>query len=1429
MTEKILGIDLGTNSIGISVRNKDLGNDIKDQLEYFSSDIFNSGVGNGKSGEYSYAAERTKHRGSRRLNDHRRRRLWATLKLLIKEGFCPMSPESLERWSVYDKTKKLFRQYPINDELFNAWIKLDFDGDGKPDYSSPYQLRRQLATEQIDLSIQENRYKLGRALYHIAQRRGFKSSKGETISEQEKIETTTISEEDIVESMQKSEIKLSTGLDEFISKNRLHTVGEAFAMLEDQGERVRNNAVYKAVRSQYEQEIRYLFEFQHDLSTESDFFRHIISKKKGEGTIFYRCPLRSQKGKVGKCTLEKDKHRCPIGKPEYEEFRAWCFINNIKIKSSAQESPQALSDTLRKELYQNVFLTTVATDFKFTKIRQYIEKRTGIKYSFANCTINYSDNVSVGGCPVTVRLIKLLGKAWQTIKISGTKTRESHSNKNHNIHTVSYTASDLWNICFENDDPEVIKEFAQKSLGWDDEHTKLLVRLWSSIKEGYASLSLKAINNINDQLRRGLIYSDAVMLAKLPRLDKIDNSEMDDIIIDWRSHAKNAKCEALIIKIVNTLIANYKSLDVSERFAEHNYDYTIDDIDKADVKKAIIDCIGSYMWQQYNQDKKENIRIEVENRYQAFFADKSRKFLKAPRMQDCLKDYLKNRLPNVPTEKWNLLYHPSQIALTTPLHATKNRSDWRLPSPNLGAIKNPVALRTLHVLQRKINAMIDAGVISPEETRIVVEMTRDMNDSNRRWAIRHWQTIRENENKEIAKILKDFYPQRYSNDVANVVQKDEDEARYVIEQSENNIYSENERYFTKAKDITKYKLWLEQGGQCMYTGKIINLSNLFDDNSVDLEHTLPRSKSFDSSDANLTVCDAHYNRYIKRNHIPTELPNYKKEVTKDGIRYPSIMLQLQKWVRRIESLRSNVEFWQCQTRRAQTKDRKDECVRQRLLWEMELEYWQEKYSRFTMTEITDGFRNRQLSDTGIITRYAMLYLKSVFQRVDVEKGAVTAVFRKILGIQSMYDKKNRSQHSHHAIDATILTIMPIAAKRDRMLQLFYDIEEHKEAIKHGYIVNIDGMKQELEGLKVKLHKELADCHIGNHISELPDFINRNILVNHHSKDQTMTPARKHSDIIRADLHKTSYYGADCLPMETGKGIDRKPMTNKGSFVYPDDKKLTIVMRTDITSFKKIDDLNVIVDSSLRRMISTIVEKRMALGLSFKEAITKPIWMVNKEGDDIKTDKNGRPLKPIRHIRCLVKAGRGIMSFDKALSIRKCVDISTRKMVNINSREHKKYIYAQNEENYLCLLYEGIKKGNIVRFFRFINYFETAKLKKLFDQKNFESQLQQEPYYKHVVEKKTSYELTAIIKAGYRVIEWKEKPEEVLSLCKESLLKRLYVVVKFNSTGSNLIYLRSHLDAENGIDKTLVAPKFNYLIEHRDFEIDELGNITYNDL
>lgn len=131
--EKILGIDLGTNSIGATLREGK-------EFHWYGVYTFKKGVGEGKAGEYSYAAERTSNRASRRLYNARRYRIWATLDFLIKNEFCPLTIEKLDKWRKYSKENG--REFPVDEREFQSWIKLDFNNDGSPDYSSPYQLRR---------------------------------------------------------------------------------------------------------------------------------------------------------------------------------------------------------------------------------------------------------------------------------------------------------------------------------------------------------------------------------------------------------------------------------------------------------------------------------------------------------------------------------------------------------------------------------------------------------------------------------------------------------------------------------------------------------------------------------------------------------------------------------------------------------------------------------------------------------------------------------------------------------------------------------------------------------------------------------------------------------------------------------------------------------------------------------------------------------------------------------------------------------------------------------------------------------------------------------------------------------------------------------------------------------------------------------------
>ena len=1406
MSQKILGIDLGTNSLGIALRDPNINGNIIDQLEYFTSIIFQSGVGTGKSGEYSFAAERRKYRSTRRLYQARKYRIWATLRLLINHGCCPLSNEDLDRWSKYDKNKGLKRQYPIDATEFEQWIRLDFNGDGKPDYSSPYQLRAELMEKSLNWDNQTDRFKFGRAMYHIAQRRGFKSSKGETLKDSK--ESEDFSSIEISSAMKRSEEKKSKSLTEYMETNHLKTIGSAFALLENNGIRIRNSE-YQAVQSQYLDEVKEICTFQHIQILDPHLYLGLTSTKHNEGTIFYRRPLRSQKGLVGKCTLEPSKHRCPISHPDFEEFRALSFINNIKFRIETSGNWQLLSNQERIELFDDCF-TRAKPTFKFEDIRKWIEKKyTGHEFNYSNRTINYHDHTTVPGCPIICRLKKILGDDWRTHTVTNGKTRINQ--RTGEVHNIEYNYEDIWHLAYSSDDFEELAEFAKETMLLDQKQVGELTRLWSVIQEGYTSLSIKAIRNILPFLREGLIYSKAVAYAKIPNIIGRDlwNECRTDIMQEFEHLSIENEYIRRIYSIANTLIANYKSQSINEKQAFHNTEYKLTNLDKESVHKCILDTFSEKRWNELSTAKQTQIFQDVEKLYQLFFASTERDYYKMPKQSDVFKTYLTERFPNIAKKEWDKLYHHSQISIFPHQRPQLIEIDGRimdvpqLGTPDIGSIKNPVALRALHILRRAINQLLLNGMID-EDTRIVVETARDMNDANWRKAIERYQKEREKENDAISKIIKELRP--------NYTDTDIEKGRLLFEQIETgytdnkdpNSTTDNSRK-TKEKaerfalDLQKYKLWKEQKFRCLYTGKTISLTNLFADNVIDIEHTIPRSISFDNSLKNRTVCDAHYNRHNKANLIPTELSNYN-----------DIKNRIKPWEEKVTHIKAQIELWKGNAKTAPTIERKNECLQQKHMWELELDYWQAKVNTFTIQkdELDLGFRNSQLVDTRIITKYAFHYLKSVFTRVDVQKGSITADFRKILGIQSVEEKKNRNKHSHHAIDAAVLSMIPVAAKRDRMIELFYQEQEADDAEKGVFRANLD--------------KEIKSCHLG-HTSELADFIEQTILINHITKDQTLSPAKKprrvgqhrikeqwlQGDSIRGSLHKETYYGAIADSNKDKRIVIRKPLKTLGE-----------------------KDLDAIVDQALRQAIESQVQQYMVeQNLSFAKAIEEPIYMTDKNGTPVKYDKNNHPISPIRHVRCYAKAGIGEFKIDTALKIKT--------QTYPSKLDYKNTYYVQNDDNYLCLFYEGYTKGKSKREFRLINYYDAAQL----HLSQIEA-LKSEPEFAYSKDNK-DMPLKAILKKGSRVILYVNHPDEITNYDKKKLSMHLFIVYKFNvNSGTPYIYLKHHLEArpEKDCDKTekgtkftspsslvylsLTANNFKALIEHYDFEVDPLGNIIF---
>ena len=147
-----LGLDLGTNSLGWAVLD-DITGDILNKGVV----VFPEGIDAASDTLETPAAVRRAARMARRMKFRRKLRKWKLLEILSRNGMSPISEQELETW-------KKSGIYPIENKEFVSWLK-------STDSSNPYADRAAAASGKVSPLI------LGRALYHIAQRRGFKSSR----------------------------------------------------------------------------------------------------------------------------------------------------------------------------------------------------------------------------------------------------------------------------------------------------------------------------------------------------------------------------------------------------------------------------------------------------------------------------------------------------------------------------------------------------------------------------------------------------------------------------------------------------------------------------------------------------------------------------------------------------------------------------------------------------------------------------------------------------------------------------------------------------------------------------------------------------------------------------------------------------------------------------------------------------------------------------------------------------------------------------------------------------------------------------------------------------------------------------------------------------------------------------------------------------
>ena len=698
----------------------------------------------------------------------------------------------------------------------------------------------------------------------------------------------------------------------------------------------------------------------------------------------------------------------------------------------------------------------------------------------------------------------------------------------------------------------------------------------------------------------------------------------------------------------------------------------------------------------------------------------------------CIKEYLKEQY-HISEEKLKKLYHPSMMEVYPRVQLTNSHGVYQLGSPRIDSVRNPMAMRSMFRLRKLVNRLLEEGKID-SDTEIHIEFARELNDANKRNAIAAFTKENQNKNDEARKKIKNFFKAETGKD---------------IEPTD--------------VDVLKYVLWEEQGHICLYTGKQICISDFIGGNpKFDIEHTIPRSVGGDSTKMNLTLCDSRFNRDVKKTKLPTELPNHEE-----------IMARINDWREKYESLDGQIRRQKKMSKGATTKDQKDAIIRKRHLLELQRDYWRGKYLRFTMESVPEGFSRRQGTDISVISKYARLYLKSLFKHVYTVKGIATSDFRKIWGIQKAYSKKERVNHVHHCIDAIVIACIGLD-EYNKLGAYYHDEENHewygmsKAYFKKPWSTFVEDIE--------KLQDEILVYHYTP--DNMPKQGRRRIMVEVKANGRRKkTKLLCKGDAARGSLHKDTYYGAI---MQSGEDTPY------------------YVVRKNVDNHLSDQDIKNIVDDVVRGIIQNAVAK------GGKDALNGTIWM------------NEEKQIPIKKVRCIT-------------SVKNPLSFEHRKPRDISNKSYKNNYYVAPDDNYLMAVYKGVtSKGKIKYMYEFINMLDAARFYKQSNDKVLVDG--------NIVQlNKDGFNLDFTLKKGTMVLLYIDNPDEVWEN-NGDWSRRLYKVTELWKDGRIVVTKHTEARPSSEVPKVTKGfcigdskglysySKFSALVQGYDFEINELGEI-----
>ena len=301
------------------------------------------------------------------------------------------------------------------------------------------------------------RFELGRALYQLGQRRGFKSNRRADAMNRDE---------------DKSVVKAAIGeLQIAIDGHSTPTLGAYLASLNPDEQRLRGRWTS---RSMYESEFNAIWEQQAGSFGLTDADHHDLWQ-----ALFWQRPLKSQSHTIGRCSLIPTEPRAPIACRQFQRFRLLQTVNNLTIYAP-DEPTRGLTPTERVALIDAL---NTKGDLTVTQAK----KCMGLRPNLTRLNIEDDDEKKIIGNRTEAKLRSIFGTRFDAFLPEERDELVTDLRSIRLLETLQKRGEKRWNLPRDQ-----AAAFADLTL-----------------EEGYGSVSIQAIEQLLPLLEDGVQFSTA--------------------------------------------------------------------------------------------------------------------------------------------------------------------------------------------------------------------------------------------------------------------------------------------------------------------------------------------------------------------------------------------------------------------------------------------------------------------------------------------------------------------------------------------------------------------------------------------------------------------------------------------------------------------------------------------------------------------------------------------------------------------------------------------------------------------------------------------------------------------------------------------------------------------------------------------------------